>query len=115
MAENESPDPKIAGSEDSRVEEVEEYEVEEKGGNTKRPGLQRIKSYASGAEGYDDTRVEGLLSRQRTTATLASTMTTHESEFEVDWEENDPGNPRQWPLWKRACTIAAMSYGTSCV
>lgn len=103
-------------SEQSTQDGIEEYEAVEVGnGNRKRPGLYQVKSYASGAEGYDNDRGDGLLSRQHTTATQASAATLHHPDFEVDWEEDDPGNPKLWPMWKKASIIAAMSYGTSSV
>ena len=75
-----------------------------------RHTLTRVQSYASGAEGYADV----ALKRNNTGATL-TTVQTSDPAFEVDWEENDPGNPKDWPLWYKSLTIFAMSYGTSTV
>lgn len=36
-------------------------------------------------------------------------------EFEVYWDCNDPENPRLWPLWYKALTIATMSLGATVV
>lgn len=72
--------------------------------------LTPVISYASGAEGYADI----TLKRHTTGATLA-TVNTNDPSFEIDWEENDPGNPKEWPLWYKSFILFAMSYGTSCV
>ena len=44
-------------------------------------------------------------------ATNVSTWTTDPG-FEVDWEDGDPDNPRNWPLWYKSMVIFAISYGT---
>lgn len=72
--------------------------------------LTPVISYASGAEGYADI----TLKRHVTGATLA-TVNTNDPSFEVDWAEDDPGNPKEWPLWYKSLILFAMSYGTSCV
>jgi len=44
-------------------------------------------------------------------ATNASAWTTDPA-FEVDWEDGDPDNPRNWPLWYKSIVLFAISYGT---
>ena len=44
-------------------------------------------------------------------ATNVSTWTTDPA-FEVDWEDGDPNNPRNWPLWYKSIVLFAISYGT---
>ena len=44
-------------------------------------------------------------------ATNVSAWTTDPG-FEVDWEDGDPENPRNWPLWYKSIVIFAISYGT---
>jgi hypothetical protein len=44
-------------------------------------------------------------------ATNVSTWTTDPA-FEVDWEDGDPANPRNWPLWYKSVVLFAISYGT---
>lgn len=51
------------------------------------------------------------LSRTRTNATT----TTTDPAFEIDFEENEKGNPMTWPLWYKGFIIAVMSYATTCV
>ncbi|GAB7355630.1 hypothetical protein MBLNU459_g6351t1 [Dothideomycetes sp. NU459] len=69
------------------------------------------RSYASGAEGYTD--ITDGLQRRRTGATLTAVQTSDPA-FEVDWEEGEDGNPKEFPLWYKSLVILAMSYGTSC-
>ncbi|QSZ31197.1 hypothetical protein DSL72_000760 [Monilinia vaccinii-corymbosi] len=51
------------------------------------------------------------LGHTRTGTSYATTRSRNPS-FEVDFEENDPDNPRNWPLWYRSFTIFAVSFGT---
>jgi len=48
------------------------------------------------------------------TKTGASTATTGSRipSFEVDFESNDPEDPKNWPMWYRGLTIGAVSYST---
>jgi hypothetical protein len=46
------------------------------------------------------------------TATSIGTTGSRPPDFEVDFEPNDPDNPRNWPLWYRGLTIATVSYAT---
>jgi hypothetical protein len=48
------------------------------------------------------------------TKTGASIVTTGSRlpSFEVDFESNDPEDPKNWPMWYRGLTIGAVSYST---
>lgn len=46
------------------------------------------------------------------TATSIGTFGSRAPDFEVDFEADDPENPRNWPLWYRSMVIASVSYGT---
>jgi hypothetical protein len=54
------------------------------------------------------------MSRPYPTRTTTSIGTTGSRlpDFEVDFEPNDPDNPRNWPLWYRGLTIGTVSYAT---
>ncbi|EKG12226.1 Sugar transporter conserved site, partial [Macrophomina phaseolina MS6] len=55
------------------------------------------------------------ISRIRTGVSIA-TNATSDPAFEVDWDGNgDSGNPREWPMWYRACIIAIVSFSTTSV
>lgn len=50
------------------------------------------------------------LSRRRTS--VGTTGTTDPS-FEVDWDDDDdPANPRNWPMWYKGVTIGFISWST---
>jgi hypothetical protein len=49
--------------------------------------------------------------RARTTTSIGTTG-SRLPDFEVDFEPNDPDNPRNWPLWYRGLTIGVVSYAT---
>ncbi|KAK6593818.1 major facilitator superfamily transporter [Botrytis cinerea] len=51
------------------------------------------------------------LSYTRTGTSYATTGSRNPS-FEVDFEDNDPDDPRNWPLWYRSYTIFAVSFAT---
>lgn len=46
------------------------------------------------------------------TGTSYATTGSRDPSFEVDFEENDPDDPRSWPLWYRSYTIFAVSFAT---
>jgi hypothetical protein len=46
------------------------------------------------------------------TATSIGTTGSRLPNVEVDFEPNDPDNPRNWPLWYRGLTIGAVSFAT---
>lgn len=46
-----------------------------------------------------------------TIITTCSTVTRDPS-YEVDWEENDPENPLNWPMWYKGYIIFILSYST---
>lgn len=44
------------------------------------------------------------------------TTGTNNPDFEVDWDdEDDPTNPRNWPVWYKGLTIFFISWSTWCV
>ena len=47
-----------------------------------------------------------------TKTTTAGTTFTLDPGFEVDFEPDDPDDPRNWPLWYKSFVIFAISYGT---
>ncbi|WPG98977.1 Hypothetical protein R9X50_00177900 [Acrodontium crateriforme] len=49
------------------------------------------------------------------TPTSRSTATLTDPVFEVDFQPDDAGNPRNWPLWYKSIILAVMSYATTCV
>jgi hypothetical protein len=51
------------------------------------------------------------LHRHRT-ATSVATNATNDPGFEVDFADNDLGDPKQFPFWKRAYIIFFISYST---
>jgi hypothetical protein len=53
---------------------------------------------------------EGL-HRHRTAASVA-TNATNDPGFEVDFADDDLGDPKQFPMWKRALIIFFISYST---
>lgn len=54
---------------------------------------------------------EPPLSRKATS--IGTSGTAQQAEFEIDWDdENDPSNPRNWPMWYKGVTIAFVSWGT---
>lgn len=56
-------------------------------------------------------RGEPQLSRFDTRGTTASSLNRDPS-FEIDWEDEDPDNPRNWSVWYKGFIIFAISFGT---
>lgn len=52
-----------------------------------------------------------LVAEPKDSNALHTTVSTL-PEFEVDFKENDPENPRCWPLWYRCWCIFCVSYST---
>ena len=53
---------------------------------------------------------ESPLSRK---ATSIATNGTNHPDFEIDFDgDDDPANPRNWPLWYKGVTIAIVSWST---
>ncbi|KAL2889831.1 major facilitator superfamily transporter multidrug resistance [Ceratocystis lukuohia] len=52
-----------------------------------------------------------LLGHVQTTTSLAS-VASRLPEFEVTLDENDPENPRNWPIWYRTWTMFVLSFST---
>ncbi|PYH34005.1 MFS transporter [Aspergillus neoniger CBS 115656] len=59
------------------------------------------------AEGYCAPSIEPVISK------LPSIH--NPPEYEVYWQDDDPENPRLWPLWYKAIVVAAMSLGATVV
>jgi multidrug resistance protein len=47
-----------------------------------------------------------------TRTTTAGTTITLDPGFEVDFDADDPEDPRNWPMWYKSFVIFAISYGT---
>ena len=58
--------------------------------------------------------VDNSLSRHVTGVSVATNMTSDPA-YEVDFEENDKGDPKNWPMWYRCIIIFFMSYSTMTV
>ena len=52
------------------------------------------------------------VSRELTHITTAGTTMTMDPSYEIDFEIDDPKDPRNWPMWYKALSIFAISYGT---
>lgn len=50
--------------------------------------------------------------RTATRITTRGTDFTLDPEFEVDFEPNDPGDPRNWSIWFKSYAIFTISFGT---
>jgi Major Facilitator Superfamily len=57
---------------------------------------------------------DAALSKQVTGVTMTTTITS-DPDFEVDFEPNDPGNPKNWSLWKVCLMIFFIAYTTLCI
>jgi hypothetical protein len=57
------------------------------------------------------TRTLSKFATNRTGVSVATNGTTDPS-FEVDFAEDDPSNPRNWPFWYRGCIIFFISFST---
>lgn len=45
-------------------------------------------------------------------AVSVGTTGTNDPDFEVDWEDDDPMDPINWPTWYKALTIGFISWST---
>lgn len=52
------------------------------------------------------------MSRELTQITTAGTTMTLDPAYEVDFEVDDPRDPRNWALWYKALVMFSISYGT---
>ncbi|KAH0346241.1 MFS general substrate transporter, partial [Aureobasidium melanogenum] len=77
--------------------------------------LHLVRSYASGYSGFaPETEYADINLKPTTTgATLGSVATGNDPNFEVDWTENDPENPRNWSMAYKSLVVFAMSYATT--
>lgn len=60
-------------------------------------------------------QVSGIPAGRQLSRGAASVITTDttDPDFEIDWEdENDPSNPRNWPIWYKALTLGFISWST---
>jgi len=58
----------------------------------------------------------GLRTVSSKNAASIRTTGTNNPDFEVDWDdEDDPMNPRNWPVWYKGLTIFFISWSTWCV
>lgn len=65
------------------------------------------------AEAKSITRVESkAISRFATNRTGISVATTTDPNYEIDFEDGDPADPHNWPLWYRCVVIFFVSYST---
>lgn len=51
------------------------------------------------------------LSLARRVTSVGMTGTT-DPDYEVDWDEKDPENPRDWPLWYKGVVVGFLSWNT---
>jgi hypothetical protein len=47
-----------------------------------------------------------------TRVTQTESTITRDPSFEVDWEDGDPDNPRNWPTWYKGFIIFSISFST---
>ena len=48
-------------------------------------------------------------------AASVATNGTNNPDYEVDFDEDDPMNPRNWPIWYKGFTIFSVSWSTWCI
>lgn len=66
------------------------------------------RSFTAGAEGYTTTRCTQ-------STTHRSCPAVQPAEYEVHWTEDDPTNPRNWPLMYKSLIVFGMGYGATVV
>lgn len=59
--------------------------------------------------------VGGVTPSLRRTTTNKTTSTNADPAFEIDFDDDDPGNPQNWPMWYKGLIIGIMSYSTTCI
>ncbi|KAI1100774.1 polyamine transporter 3 [Jackrogersella minutella] len=105
--------------------ELERCDVVSNEGSLKQEGKRRRHSQGHASNASDDTDplspLELALSRDeetfdeithvRTTTSIGS-LASRPPDFEVVFDDDDPENPRNWPLWYRASIIGAIAYTT---
>ncbi|KAI2627833.1 polyamine transporter 3 [Hypoxylon sp. NC1633] len=62
-----------------------------------------LSSPSPGAEAYE------VVTHVRTGTSIGSTA-SRPPDFEVDFEDDDPEDPRNWPLWYRSWTVFSISF-----
>lgn len=58
------------------------------------------------------TEAERLGLANTRTGASARTTASRPVEFEVDFTDNDPDDPKNWPMWRRCATIGIVSLAT---
>ena len=59
--------------------------------------------------------IGGVVPSLERTTTNKSTATNSDPAFEVDFADDDQGNPQNWPIWYKGVIIGIMSYSTTCI
>lgn len=93
MSIEESEDPVSPGSNGSdSVYDESEHEEDSESVHEKqlRPQISRASSTNA---------IGGVLSSLERTRTNKSSASTYDPAFEIDFEDEDPGNPQNWPMW----------------
>lgn len=100
---------------------IEEHRTNSVVSSVSSDSIHSIASEEIGVEAYDGfsqpikvssrTVVQSELSRHVTGVSVATNFTTDPG-FEVDFEDDDTGDPKQFPLWKRGLIIFLVSYST---
>ncbi|KAI5210893.1 MFS general substrate transporter [Aureobasidium subglaciale] len=76
--------------------------------------LQLVRSYASGYSGYvPETEYADITLKHTATGATLGSVATNDPNFEVDWTNDDPENPRNWSMAYKAFVVFAMSYSTT--
>jgi multidrug resistance protein len=57
--------------------------------------------------------LQSTLSRTYTQRTNGTSGTASDPAFEIDFDENDPGDPQHFSLWYKALILFVMSFGTT--
>ena len=78
--------------------------------DTQHPNLERI--IASREKIPAEQFPHPYHTRTNRTVTSIGTTGSRPPDFEVDFELDDPENPRNWPLWYKGLTIGTVSFST---
>lgn len=106
----EESEPVSPGSNSSdSIFDVSDHEGDSKGSLRERQLSPQISRASS------TNAVGGVLPSLERTWTNKTTTTTSDPAFEVDFEDDDPNNPQNWPMWYKGAVIAVMSYATTCI
>ncbi|KAI4717454.1 MFS general substrate transporter [Aureobasidium sp. EXF-10727] len=76
--------------------------------------LHLVRSYASGYSGFvPETEYADINLKHTATGATLGSVATNDPNFEVDWTDDDPENPRNWSMAYKAFVVFAMSYSTT--